>query len=264
MDSVRVPPARSAIRGASLAVAGFKWPFGPPPPGPTRSERRWPDIQEGRQHPAQHGRAEHGVVCAGPGPFLPSDVSDRRARSTWGSVTATSAATASQGAPDCGARAAHGRTREPLRGKSGVCSAHRSDVVSDARGLAGGCGGQGRSVVVLTSKMRPDGTLDWTPPAGAWVVLRLGYSLLGITNHPAPPEGTGLEVDKLNPEHVKAYMNTYLDKYQSAVGSLDGSARLAVSDQRQLGGGGAELDREHARGVRPAARLRSRTPGCLP
>ena len=23
-----------AIRGASLAIAGFKWPFGPPPPGP--------------------------------------------------------------------------------------------------------------------------------------------------------------------------------------------------------------------------------------
>src|SRR5207248_5746508 len=40
-------------------------------------------------------------------------------------------------------------------------------------------------VVDLTSKMRPDGTLDWTPPEGRWVVLRIGYSLLGITNHPA-------------------------------------------------------------------------------
>ena len=54
-------------------------------------------------------------------------------------------------------------------------------------------------VLDLTSKMRPDGTLDWTPPAGQWVVLRMGYSLLGVTNHPASPEGTGLEVDKLNP-----------------------------------------------------------------
>ena len=40
-------------------------------------------------------------------------------------------------------------------------------------------------VVDLTSKLRADGTLDWTPPAGDWVVLRFGYSLLGITNHPA-------------------------------------------------------------------------------
>ena len=53
-------------------------------------------------------------------------------------------------------------------------------------------------VIDLTSKMRADGTLDWTPPAGDWVVLRFGYSLLGITNHPATAEATGLEVDKLN------------------------------------------------------------------
>ena len=53
-------------------------------------------------------------------------------------------------------------------------------------------------VIDLTSKMQPDGTLDWTPPAGHWVVLRFGYSLLGITNHPATAEATGLEVDKLD------------------------------------------------------------------
>ena len=55
--------------------------------------------------------------------------------------------------------------------------------------------------------MRPDGTLDWTPPAGNWVVLRFGYSLLGITNHPATAEATGLEVDKLNRGYVKNYMD---------------------------------------------------------
>jgi hypothetical protein len=53
-------------------------------------------------------------------------------------------------------------------------------------------------IVDLSAKMHPDGTLDWTPPAGDWVVLRFGYSLLGITNHPATAEATGLEVDKLN------------------------------------------------------------------
>jgi hypothetical protein len=29
------------------------------------------------------------------------------------------------------------------------------------------------------------------PPAGDWVILRFGYSLLGITNHPATAEATG-------------------------------------------------------------------------
>jgi hypothetical protein len=74
-------------------------------------------------------------------------------------------------------------------------------------------------VVDLTSKMRADGTLDWTPPPGNWVVLRFGYSLLGITNHPATAEATGLEVDKLNATYVKNYMDGYLDSYKETVGA---------------------------------------------
>ena len=51
-------------------------------------------------------------------------------------------------------------------------------------------------VIDLTGKMRPDDTLDWTPPAGQWIVLRIGYSLTGHENGPAPAEATGLEVDR--------------------------------------------------------------------
>ena len=75
------------------------------------------------------------------------------------------------------------------------------------------------NVIDLTSKMRADGTLDWTPPAGDWVVLRFGYSLLGITNHPATPEATGLEVDKMDRRFVKQYMENYLDSYKQTVGA---------------------------------------------
>ena len=73
-------------------------------------------------------------------------------------------------------------------------------------------------VIDLTGKMRSDGTLDWTPPPGNWVVVRFGYSLLGITNHPATKEATGLEVDKLNSRFVKNYMTKYLDSYKETVG----------------------------------------------
>jgi alpha-L-rhamnosidase/Glycosyl hydrolases family 2, sugar binding domain len=73
-------------------------------------------------------------------------------------------------------------------------------------------------VVDLTGKLRADGTLDWTPPPGRWVVLRYGYSLTGRTNHPASREGTGLEVDKLNRDHVKAYFDAYLAEYTQALG----------------------------------------------
>lgn len=92
-------------------------------------------------------------------------------------------------------------------------------------------------IVDLTSSMKSDGSLDWTPPAGNWVVLRFGYSLTGVTNHPASPEGTGLEVDKLSREDVKEYMNQYLDNYKGAVGDLMGKRglRYVISDSWEAG-----------------------------
>jgi hypothetical protein len=75
-----------------------------------------------------------------------------------------------------------------------------------------------KGVIDVTAKMKADGTLDWTPPPGKWTVLRLGYSLVGKENHPAPLEATGLEVDKLNAAHVRAYLERYLDLYSGIVG----------------------------------------------
>jgi hypothetical protein len=73
-------------------------------------------------------------------------------------------------------------------------------------------------VVDLTGQMKPDGSLEWTPPAGDWVILRLGYSLTGTSNHPATKEATGLEVDKLDQKAVKAYIDTYLGSYMETLG----------------------------------------------
>jgi hypothetical protein len=74
-------------------------------------------------------------------------------------------------------------------------------------------------VIDLTAKMDAQGKLRWTPPPGRWTVIRLGYSLLGKTNHPASAEGTGLEVDKLSRTHVKSYLDHYLKRYEDAVGT---------------------------------------------
>jgi hypothetical protein len=92
-------------------------------------------------------------------------------------------------------------------------------------------------VLDLTWNLRPEGTLNWTPPPGRWAVLRMGYSLTGARNSPASPEATGLEVDKLNRAYVKAYLDRYLDQYKTAVGPLMGKCGLQymITDSWEAG-----------------------------
>ncbi|WP_346857669.1 glycosyl hydrolase [uncultured Draconibacterium sp.] len=81
-------------------------------------------------------------------------------------------------------------------------------------------------VLDLTEKLNEDGSLSWTPPAGQWMVLRVGYSLTGAQNRPAAPEATGLEVDKLDSAAIKRYMDYYIDMYREAADGLVGEKGL--------------------------------------
>jgi hypothetical protein len=93
-------------------------------------------------------------------------------------------------------------------------------------------------IVDVTNKLNADGTLNWTVPAGKWKIVRFGYSLMGINNHPASPEATGLEVDKLDPIAVKNYFTNYLDQYKNATGGLMGSKgglQFMVTDSWEAG-----------------------------
>ena len=111
-------------------------------------------------------------------------------------------------------------------------------------------------VVDLTAKMGADGTLDWTPPAGQWVVLRLGYSLLGHHEPSGLSRGDrlrGRQVERRAREELHGRVSRQL---QERCWPADGQARPRLPDQRQLGGRGAELDRQHVRRVQEAARLR--------
>lgn len=92
-------------------------------------------------------------------------------------------------------------------------------------------------VIDLTKKLRPDGTLDWTPPKGEWIILRTGYSLTGEMNRPATPEGTGLEVDKLNAGHVRAHLDAYLGPVLRQTAGPDGKPGLQylLTDSWEVG-----------------------------
>jgi hypothetical protein len=92
-------------------------------------------------------------------------------------------------------------------------------------------------VIDLTDRMDGEGRLNWTPPAGRWRVLRFGYSLTGAKNGPASREATGLEVDKLNREAVRSYLDRYLDLYQSASKGLMGEhgIQFVITDSWEAG-----------------------------
>lgn len=53
-------------------------------------------------------------------------------------------------------------------------------------------------VLNLTAQVDAGGRLTATLPAGEWTILRFGFTTTGKTNHPAVPEGHGLEIDKFD------------------------------------------------------------------
>jgi len=74
------------------------------------------------------------------------------------------------------------------------------------------------------------GMLDWTAPEGEWTVYRFAYTLIGTTNGPAPPEATGLEVDKLDAGAVRRYWENYLGLYEEALGRSLGPGTISNID----------------------------------
>ncbi len=79
------------------------------------------------------------------------------------------------------------------------------------------------SVTDLTSRLSSDGSLDWDVPQGSWRIIRIGYTLTGKRNGPAPQEATGLEVDKFDRDAYRRYFTTYLDMYRDATEGMIGS-----------------------------------------
>ena len=65
-----------------------------------------------------------------------------------------------------------------------------------------------KGITNLTSKLNPDGTLNWKAPKGNWTILRIGHTSTGHTNATAGG-GMGLECDKFNPAAVKLQFDSW-------------------------------------------------------
>ena len=94
-----------------------------------------------------------------------------------------------------------------------------------------------KDVLDITGKTDSNGNINWGAPEGKWRVYRFGWSLTGKMNHPAPPEATGLEVDKLDPVAWKKFFVAYLDMYKKASNGLMGERGIqyVLTDSYEAG-----------------------------
>ena len=67
-------------------------------------------------------------------------------------------------------------------------------------------------IINLTGKLKRDGTLDWTPPAGNWTIVRFGTRNNGAVTRPAPIPGVGFESDKFDTVALYAHLDNYVGK----------------------------------------------------
>lgn len=89
----------------------------------------------------------------------------------------------------------------------------------------------------ITSQVSATGELTWDVPEGNWTILQTGMLPTGVTNAPASPEGTGLEVDKMNHEHVLGHFDAFLGEILRRIPEADRKTfKVAVQDSYETGG----------------------------
>ena len=94
-----------------------------------------------------------------------------------------------------------------------------------------------RTMRDLTSKLTAGGQLHWHFPAGKWAVVRFGYTPTGVQNHPAPPEGTGLECDKFSQSALDAHWAGFMQRVLDDIKPLGGRGLTgSLVDSYEVGG----------------------------
>jgi len=84
---------------------------------------------------------------------------------------------------------------------------------------------ESRQLIDLTKQVDASGRLNWNAPAGAWTVLRLGYTLLGAKTKCASPGAQGLEIDFFSAQAMDLHFAETAEKLIAAAG-LGAAARL--------------------------------------
>jgi len=81
-------------------------------------------------------------------------------------------------------------------------------------------------VLNITGKMDSEGNLNWTAPAGKWLVYRLAHASTGRPPHPVPDDVIGkvLEADKISLNQTKYHWSQVIEPLKKNLGSLVGTS----------------------------------------
>ena len=93
-----------------------------------------------------------------------------------------------------------------------------------------------KEIIDLTGHVS-DGVLKWKVPSGRWTILCSAMRPTGVTNSPAVPEATGLEIDKMSRKHIESHFNAYIGEILKRIPEEDRqSFKIVVQDSYETGG----------------------------
>jgi len=91
-------------------------------------------------------------------------------------------------------------------------------------------------VLDVTPHLKADGKFTWQVPPGDWVLLRVGHTTTGKTNHPAPQESVGLECDKMSKRAAEVHFAGFMEKLIGVQRAAGGNAlRYVHIDSWEVG-----------------------------
>ena len=92
-------------------------------------------------------------------------------------------------------------------------------------------------ILDISSHLSDDGILAWDVPEGEWTILRMGMTPTGVTNGPASPEATGLEVDKMSRKWVAEHFDRFIGEILRKIPEADRKTfKVVVQDSYETGG----------------------------
>jgi len=92
-------------------------------------------------------------------------------------------------------------------------------------------------ILDISKHMTPEGLLTWDVPEGEWKILRMGMSPTQVTNGPASPEATGLEVDKMSKKWVAVHFDKFIGEILRKIPEEDRKTfKVVVQDSYETGG----------------------------